>query len=118
MRKDAESHAQEDRQRKELIEARNQADNAAYAAERALKDHGAELPPELKAEVEGKLADVRTMSQAEDVPGISAASERLREAIQRIGAAASEQSGTAEAASGQTPNPQAEPDVVDGEVKE
>ena len=118
MRKDAESHAQEDRQRKELIEARNQADNAAYAAERALKDHGAELPPELKAEVEGKLADVRTMSQAEDVPGISAASERLREAIQRIGAASSEQSGTAEAASGQTPNPQAEPDVVDGEVKE
>jgi molecular chaperone DnaK len=118
MRQDAETHAEEDRRRKELIEARNQADNVAYAAEKALKEHGDKLPAELKAEIEAKVADVRTKAQAESVADITAASQSLGEAIQKIGAAAYEQAGATAADPGQPERPASGPDVVDGEVKE
>jgi len=118
MRQDAETHAEEDRRRKELIEARNQADNVAYAAEKALKEHGDKLPAELKAEIEAKVADVRTKAQAESVADITAASLSLGEAIQKIGAAAYEQAGATAADPGQPERPASGPDVVDGEVKE
>ena len=48
MRKDAEAHAEEDRKRKELIEARNNADNTVYAAEKALREFGDKVPAEIK----------------------------------------------------------------------
>jgi len=118
MRQDAETHAEEDRRRKELIEARNQADNVAYAAEKALKEHSDKLPAELKAEIEAKVADVRTKAQAESVADITAASQSLGEAIQKIGAAAYEQAGATAADPGQPERPASGPDVVDGEVKE
>jgi molecular chaperone DnaK (HSP70) len=73
MRQDAETHAHSDRKRKELIEARNQADNTAYAAEKALKEHEGMLSADLKAEVETRLADLRAKSGAEDIAGIDAA---------------------------------------------
>ena len=52
MVKDAESHAEEDRRRREEIEVRNEADNAAYTAEKTLKDVGDKVPADLKSEVE------------------------------------------------------------------
>ena len=52
MRKEAEAHADEDKRRKELIEARNNADNAVYSAEKVLRDLGDKVPGELKSEVE------------------------------------------------------------------
>ena len=55
MRKDAEAHAEEDRKRKELIEARNNADNTVYAAEKALREFGDKVPAEIKSDVEAKL---------------------------------------------------------------
>ena len=118
MRQDAESHAEEDRRRKELIEARNQADNTAYAAEKALKDIGEKVPAELKAEIEGKVADLRAKAQAEDVAAMTAAGEALGVAIQKIGAAAYEQAGPAPAGSAQPAGTAPGADVVDGEVKE
>ena len=59
MRKDAEAHADEDRRRKELIEARNNADNLAYSAEKVLQDLGDKVPADLKKQVEDKIAKVR-----------------------------------------------------------
>ena len=119
MRKDAEAHAEEDRKRKELIEARNHADNTVYAAEKALRDFGEKVPAEIKSEIEEKTAEVKKAAEGEDVTAIKSATEALSAVIQKIGAAVYEQQPNAtEGEAGSNPNPEAEPDVVDGEVKE
>jgi molecular chaperone DnaK len=112
MRKDAEAHADEDRKRKELIEARNGADNMVYAAEKAIRDFGDKVPTDVRSEVEAKIADVKSALQGDDLEKIKAATEALGQVIQKIGAAAYEQGGQS-AAGGE-----ADPEVVDGEVKE
>lgn len=125
MRKDAELHAEEDRQRKELIEVRNSADNTVYAAEKALRDFGEKVPADTRAEVEAKVADVKKVAENEDVAAIKSATEALGQAIQKIGAAVYQEpnapAGEA-GGSGTNPNPNPEPeagpDVVEGEVKE
>jgi molecular chaperone DnaK len=123
MRQDAEAHADEDRKRKELIEARNQADNMAYAAEKALKDFGDKAPAEVRSEIETKVADVRSKAQGDDVAAIKSATEALGQVMQKIGTAAYEQPQAGGAPdqsgqSGQSGQPESGPDVVDGEVKE
>jgi len=126
MRKDAELHAEEDRKRKELIEARNNADNTAYAAEKALREFGDKVPAEIKADVEAKVAEVKKVAQGEDVAAIKSATEALSEAVQKIGAAvyqgsdvpASDASEPSGENANPDPEPEAGPDVVEGEVKE
>jgi len=117
MRKDAEAHAEEDRKRKELIEVRNHADNTAYAAEKALREFGDKVPAEIKTEIETKVAEVKKTAEGEDVAAIKAATESLGQSIQKIGASVYEQNPAA-GGSEADPNPDAGPDVVDGEVKE
>ncbi len=121
MRKDAESHADEDRKRKDLIEARNNADNTAYAAEKAIREFGDKVPTEVRADVEAKVAEAKSAALGEDVEKIKAATEALGLAIQKIGASVYEQgqaAGSSEAGSNPEPDPNAGPEVVDGEVKE
>ena len=117
MRKDAEAHAEEDRKRKDLIEARNNADNTVYAGEKALRDLGEKVPAEIKAEVEAKSAEVKEAAKGEDVEKIKATVEALGQTIQKIGASVYEQ-GQPSAGGEAGPSSEAGPDVVDGEVKE
>ena len=117
MRKDAEAHAEEDRKRKDLIEARNNADNTVYAGEKALRDLGDKVPAEIKAEVEAKSAEVKEAAKGEDVEKIKAAVESLGQTIQKIGASVYGQ-GQAAGGGEAGPTSDAGPDVVDGEVKE
>jgi molecular chaperone DnaK len=128
MKKDAEAHAEEDRQRKDLIEARNHADNTAYAAEKALKEFGDKVPAEIKSEIEAKVVEVRKVAEGEDIQAMQSATEGLGQLIQKIGASVYEQqgvaNGTSEAEAPQSeeagPSSEAgnEGDVIDGEVKE
>ncbi len=131
MRRDAEAHAQEDLKRKELIEARNHADNTAYAAEKALRDFGDKVPAEVKSDIESKVADVRSKAQADNIESIKAATEALGQAIQKIGAAVYEKAGPEAGGSSGEPGPDGAggdgpkhnpdsggPDVVEGEVKD
>lgn len=122
MRKDAESHADEDKKRKELIEARNNADNTAYAAEKALREFGDKVPAEVRSDIETKTAEVKSVAQSDDVEKIKSATEALGQAIQKIGASVYEQNpaaGQPEADSSSSESTSNEnPDVVDGEVKE
>ena len=122
MRQDAEAHADEDRKRKEMIEVRNNADNTAYAAEKALKEFGDKVPAEVKSEIETKVADVRSKAQGDDMEAIKAATEALGQAIQKIGASVYEQPNPEAGGAGQPGGEQggsdAGPEVVDGEVKE
>jgi len=119
MRKDAEAHAEDDRKRKELIEARNNADNTAYAAEKALRDFGDKVPQEVKDDINSKVAETRSAAQGEDVDAIKAATDKLGQAIQKIGASVYEQGQASPSGEEQSEAPSDEnPDVVDGEVKE
>jgi molecular chaperone DnaK len=121
MRKDAETHAEEDRKRKDLIEARNNADNTAYAAEKALREFGDKVPAEVRSDIETKTAEVKSVAQTEDVEKIKSATEALGQAIQKIGASVYEQNpaaGQPEADSSSSESSNENPDVVEGEVKE
>ena len=113
------SHADEDRKRKDLIEARNNADNTVYAGEKAIREYGDKVPADIRSEVESRIAEAKSAAQGEDVEKIKSAVEALGQAIQKIGASVYEQGQAAGGGrSGFNPNPDAGPDVVDGEVKE
>ena len=117
MKKDAESHAEEDRKRKDLIEARNHADNTVYAAEKALREFGEKVPAEVKTEIETNVAAVKKAAEGEDVSALKSATDALGQVIQKIGASVYEQNQAPageEAGSSSSENP----DVVEGEVKE
>jgi len=122
MRKDAEMHAEEDRKRKELIEVRNNADNTAYAAEKALKEFGDKVPLELRGEIETKVAEVKNVAQGDDVNAIKSATEALGQVIQKIGASVYQQqapqAGDDAGQTGESGQSESGPDVVEGEVKE
>lgn len=125
MRQEAEAHAAEDRLRKENIEARNQADNLIYTAEKALKDFGDKVPAETQTSVDEKVAAVRKALDLNDTDSIKKATDELGQAIQAIGAAAY---GTAGGAPGGFPGAEGEgytppasdapdEDVIDGEFR-
>ncbi|HVM72368.1 MAG TPA: molecular chaperone DnaK [Anaerolineales bacterium] len=116
MRKEAEAHAAEDKKRRDLIEAKNTADNSIYAAEKLLTDLGDKVPAELKTEVQAGLAEVKKQKDGDDEAAIRKSINALSEAVQKASAAAY-QAGPA----GQTAEPGQKPpdeNVVDGEVKE
>jgi molecular chaperone DnaK len=68
MIRDAEQHAVEDRQRRELVEARNTADSLAYSVERAISDMGDRVPPHERARAESLISDIRSAVKDESVP--------------------------------------------------
>ncbi len=77
MMREAESHADEDKARKESIEARNQADQAVYAAERMMQEAGDKLSADDRAPIEGAAADVRKALESEDDAALKSAMEKL-----------------------------------------
>jgi len=88
LRKDAEMHAAEDNKKKELIETKNIAETLAYTAEKALKDGGEKVPADVRAEVEGKINDLKALKDSTDKTAIENASKGLSDAMQKIGQAA------------------------------
>jgi molecular chaperone DnaK len=93
MRKQAEAHAEEDRKRREGIEARNAADSAIYVAERAIKDLGEKADASAKAEVESRIQAVRDALNGEDNAKIQEATQALYKSTEKLGAAAYGQPG-------------------------
>jgi molecular chaperone DnaK len=127
MRQAAELHAEEDRKRKELIEARNHADNLVYSVEKTLKDLGDKVPGDLKQKVEDAASKVREVKDSEDIDKIKKATDELTELLQQVGSAAyqqqpgSEQPGAGEDSGGKAqdePSGSDDEDVVDGEFKQ
>ncbi|MFL5667533.1 MAG: molecular chaperone DnaK [Ktedonobacteraceae bacterium] len=84
MVRDAESHAADDKRRKEEVEERNQADSAAYQAEKNIAELGDKITPEQKSELESKVADVRSALSTDDVPRIKAARESLMQSFHKV----------------------------------
>ncbi len=108
MQREAETHAAEDTQRREEIEARNSADTLAYTAEKTLREQKDKIPSDLNQEVEGKIAAVRSALQGSDIEAIRQATEELNSAMQKIGAAIYQQQPP--------PPPGAEPPPPGGEA--
>ena len=125
MRKEAETHAEEDRRRKELVEARNAADNAVYTAEKTMRDLGDKVPADLKSKIEENAANVRKAMESDDAAAIRTATEELMQLVQQLGAAAYQQ-GEPQAAGGTDDGSQSDSgdggdegdeDVVEGEFR-
>jgi molecular chaperone DnaK len=86
MRKDAELHAEEDKQRKEEIETRNEADNSVYRSEKMLKDNADKISSDDKSKIEKAVNEVKEALKGSDVSAIKSASEKLNEAWQTVSA--------------------------------
>jgi molecular chaperone DnaK len=116
MVKEAEAHAEEDKRRKELVEARNQADSTVYGVEKSLREAEGRVPAGLKSEIEQAIAAVRDAVKGEDVQRIRQAAERLSQTSMRLAEAVNQPTAGADAGAGS--GPQAEPGVVDAEFEE
>ncbi|MBI4885892.1 MAG: Hsp70 family protein, partial [Acidobacteria bacterium] len=95
MMKDAESHVEEDKKRREEIETRNRADQAVYAAEKMLQDMGGKLAAGDKAAVESAIEALKSALAANDAAAIARAMEQLTQAQHRAAEALYKQSGAA-----------------------
>jgi molecular chaperone DnaK len=118
MVREAESHADEDRRRREVIEARNQADNLVYQAEKLLRENEGKFPAEMKADVESKIAALNAVKDGEDLPAIERASQELTTALQQLGQHVYGQAGSAQAAGGSGPQGGGPEGTVEGEFRE
>jgi molecular chaperone DnaK len=124
MVKEAEAHADEDRQRREEAEVRNTAEQLVYSTEKFLADSGDKLPEEGKAEVNSAIADLKKALEGTDVAEVKAKHEALSAASQKLGAAlyaqpegdAAPADGTAGAGAGAGTAADSDDDVVDAEI--
>jgi molecular chaperone DnaK len=120
MVKDAEAHAEEDKQRREEAEVRNNADSAVYQAEKMLRDQADTVSPDDKASVETPLASLKTALSGNDIGAIKEATGTLSTALQAFGqklyeAAARDANAAGSSASGQDGGANDE-EIVDAEI--
>ncbi len=85
MKKEAAAHEQDDKAKREMVEAKNIAEQLAYTAEKALKDAGEKVPADVRKSVEDKIADVKTAKEGSDPALLKKASEALSNEMQKIG---------------------------------
>ncbi len=122
MVRDAESHEDEDKRRREQVEARNAADSLVYSAEKMLADNADNIPEELKQEVEAKIQALKTALEGDDAAAVQAASDELNAALQKVGQhvySSQQAQAGGEGAEGQAPGDDDTPDgTVEGEFRE
>ena len=120
MVKDAAAHSEEDKRRKELVEAKNQADAAVHQTEKALAEHGDKIPAEDKTAIETAMGELKSAAEGEDVADIQAKTQALMQASMKLGEAmykAAQAEGGAGEAEGE-PSAAADEGVVDAEFEE
>jgi molecular chaperone DnaK len=125
--KDAEMHADEDRKKKELVEARNQADSLIYSTEKSIKDLGDKVDEAIKKQAQDAIEPLRKAMEGEDPEEIKRLSEALTQASHKL-AEAMYQQASQDGAAGAEGGPQGGPqqgaagaqqdDVVDADFEE
>ncbi len=128
MIKDAEAHAEEDRQRREEADIRNQAESLVYQTEKFVKEQreaegGSKVPEDTLSKVDAAIATAKTALEGTDIGAIKSAMEKLGEESQALGQAIYEATQAEQAAGGPaggepTGNSASNDDVVDAEVVE
>jgi molecular chaperone DnaK len=124
---DAETHADEDRRQRELAEARNEAENAAYQAERQLSELGDSIDADSKSRIEEAIKEAREVLESNDTAEIRAKTEALQTAFHAVSQAMYEKAQAEQAATGadgggpngatgEAPSEEEEEEVVDAEV--
>lgn len=86
MKKDAEMHAEEDKKKRELIDARNAADSLIFTAEKVLSDAGEKVDSNLKKDVEDKITALKGVKESDNLEEIKTQSDTLSKSLQEIGA--------------------------------
>ena len=119
---DAETHAEDDRIARELAEARNNGENAAYQSERQLKEMEEQVDEAAKGEIEGLIKELRELLESDDAAAINAKAEELQAAFHKVSEAMYEAAAAESAASGDgaasAEAGEPEEEVVDAEVVE
>jgi len=122
MKREAEQHSAEDAKRREEIEVRNSADSLAYTAEKTLRDYGDKIPADVKQEIDGKIASVKSALQGQDIDSIRNAVQELSHAMQKVGASVYQEPGqpppSGEEPGGEEPGGGGEEGTVEGEFRE
>ena len=120
MVKDAESHAEEDKKRRESVEAKNQAEALIHSAEKSVAEHGDKVSQEDKSAIEQAIADLKASVEAGDAEDIKARSETLANASMKLGQAIYEasQAEAAEAEADASADAAKDEDVVDADFEE
>lgn len=117
MKQDAETHADEDKKKRESVEVRNTADTMVYTTEKMLDEHKDKVTDEDKKAVEEKLEALKKVKDGDDIDAIKNASEELSKAAQKIGAALYQQE-QAQAGAEQASGEDAAEDVKDADFEE
>ena len=117
MVKDAESHAEEDKKRKDEIEVRNQVDSLAYSTEQTVKDLGDKVPEDQKKAVEEAVAEAKTALDGTDIEAIKKAGEKLTEVGQKLAEIVYADAQAQTAGNNGTASNPSEPDVVDADYE-
>jgi len=119
MVKDAELHASDDQQKRELIEARNQADGLVYTTDKAIKEHGDKVDEETKKSIETALEELKTAMEGDDPAEIKSKTEALATASHKLAEVMYQQAqGDAEAGGEEAGSDEQKDDVVDAEFEE
>jgi molecular chaperone DnaK len=98
--REAEAHGEEDKKKKELIEARNQADSMAYSAEKNVKEFGDKVDAAEKARIEDAIARVRKVIEGDDINAIKSAQEELTNASHKLAEAMYAKASASQAGAG------------------
>jgi len=128
MRKEAESHAEEDKKKRELIDLRNQADNLVYQTEKTLREHGEKVPAAERSKVESALNNLKDRLKSDDLTAIRKAVDNVMTASQSIGKIIYEEAARSAGAAHAGPPPRGdtagagssakkEDDVIDAEYE-
>ncbi len=128
MKRDAEAHAEDDRKKRELIDARNRAEQQAFEMEKQLKEHGDKIPAGDRSAVESAISHVREVAKGDDSAAIQKAVENLSAAAQNMGKVIYEEMAKQQAAAGARPGrgepsgeegaaAKADEDVIDAEYE-
>ena len=111
MKREAESHAEEDQKKRELSEAKNIADSLVYISEKTLREAGDKISSETKKEIEEKINELKKVKESDNIEEIKSKTSELSQAIQKIGAE------MYKAAGGKKPEEEG-PKAEEGEFKE
>ncbi|HIJ67662.1 MAG TPA: molecular chaperone DnaK [Planctomycetes bacterium] len=121
MTKEAESHAEDDKKRREVVDLKNQADQLVYSTEKTLKEHGEKVSSETRGKIENALNNLKEVAKGQDGNAIKKAIENLGNAAQELGKVLYEEAAKKQAASGAadsaTKSTTEQPPPPEGEVR-
>ncbi len=114
MKKEADMHAEQDKKKKELIEAKNLADNLVYTTEKTLKEAGNKVSEEVKKEIQEKIEALKKVKDSDKIEDIQIKTQELSQVLQKIGAEMYKAAQEGKSPDGNQDNK----DVEEGEYKE